>query len=73
MPSVWYRAQDTLAYELEDGTQGLVNKGDVLQASHELVKRDIAARKKDGGLPLFVALAEDEPKSRAARKAELCR
>ena len=42
-----------------------------VQAGHELVRRDLAARKKDGGTPLFVALAEDEPKPRpAARKAQ---
>lgn len=52
----WYRAQDTLAAELEDGTHMLVTKGDTLPGSHELVQRDRAARKKDGGTPLFAPL-----------------
>lgn len=67
MPAMqWFRAQDTLAYELEDGTQGLVTKGDVLAGNHELVKRDAAASKADKSrMPLFAPMETGEPAAKS--------
>lgn len=75
----WYKAQDTFIAGLEDGGERLVTKGEALPENHELVRRDLEARKRDGGTPLFAALdpgePEPEPRKRpvaraAAKKAD---
>ena len=66
------QAQDTFVAVLDDGTERLTVKGDVLPDSHELVKRDQA-----GSGTLFRPLNIDgeaeadapKPKPRTARKA----
>ena len=69
----YYQAQDTFVAGLEDGTERLVVKGEPYPETHELVKRDLAALKKDTGrLPLFRLLDPGEPepvvKARAAAR-----
>ena len=65
------QAQDTFIAVLEDGTERLVTKGEVLPDSHELVKRDV----KGSGMlfrPLNVDGDEDEkPVPRARVTAAL--
>jgi hypothetical protein len=63
------QAQDTFVATLDDGSDRLVTKGDLLPDSHELVKRDA-----NGGGTLFRPVnidGEDEkkPQSRTARRA----
>jgi hypothetical protein len=57
------QAQDTFVAVLDDGTERLVTKGDVLPDSHELVKRDA---KGSGALfrPLDID-GEDKPAARS--------
>lgn len=58
----YYQALDTFVAGLGDGTERLVTKGEPLPESHELVKRDLAAASSDPSrMPLFRALADDEP------------
>lgn len=66
----WYKAQDTFVAGLADGTERTVVRGETLPEHHELVRRDIEARKKDSGTPLFAPLDDGEepsPESRPAR------
>lgn len=52
----WYRAQQAFSATLSDGiTERPVTLGEVLPASHELVKRDL-----DGARVLFAPLEEPE-------------
>lgn len=58
----YYQAQDTFVAGLDDGTERLITKGEPLPESHDLVKRDLKASKDNPSrLPLFRALADDEP------------
>ena len=71
----YYQAQDTFVAGLEDGTERLVVKGEPYPETHELVKRDQDAVKKDSGrLPLFRLLDPGEPepvtKARASKAAK---
>jgi hypothetical protein len=71
----YYQAQDTFVAGLEDGTEKLVAKGEAHPENHELVKRDLAASKKDESrIPLFRAMDDGEPpaapKSRAPSRSK---
>jgi hypothetical protein len=61
------QAQDTFVAVLDDGTERLVTKGEVLPDSHELVKRDA-----NGGGALFRTLdidgADSTPAPAPARR-----
>lgn len=61
------QAQDTFVAVLDDGTERLVTKGEVLPDSHELVKRDAQAH---SGLfrPLNID-GEEPPRTRAVSRA----
>lgn len=62
------QAQDTFVAVLDDGTERLVTKGEVLPDSHELVKRD----SRGAGL-LFRPLnidGDEEPSAKATSKAK---
>jgi hypothetical protein len=62
------QAQDTFVAVLEDGSEQLVTKGEVLPDSHELVKRNAK-----GGGTLFQPLnidGDDAPKTRATSRAK---
>jgi hypothetical protein len=68
----YYQAQDTFVAGLEDGTEKLVVKGEPYPETHELVKRDQAAGRKDENrIPLFRLLDEGEPVPRARAKPPL--
>ena len=63
------QAQDTFVAQMDDGTERLVTRGEVLPDSHELVRRDAK-----GGAGLFRPLnvdGADQPaiKPRSARPA----
>lgn len=68
------QAQDTHVAVLDDGTEKLVAKGEVLPDSHELVKRDQAAMKANPGrTPLFRPLnidGDEPPPVKATSKAK---
>jgi hypothetical protein len=57
------QAQDTFVAVLDDGTERLVTKGEVLPDSHELVKRDAK-----GSGTLFRALNVDGDEAKPAKK-----
>lgn len=59
-----HQAQDTFVAVLDDGTERLVTKGDVLADSHELVKRDAK-----GGAGLFrpLDIDGDEPPAKPSK------
>lgn len=62
------QAQDTFVAVLDDGSEKVVTRGDVLPDSHELVKRDAK-----GSASLFKPLnidGDDKPAPRAASKAK---
>ena len=70
----YHQAQDTFVAGLSDGTEKLVVKREPLPESHEFVKRDLAACKKDEGrTPLFRPLADDEPVQAPKRAAAVPR
>jgi hypothetical protein len=68
------QAQDTLHADMPDGTQMVINRGEILPDDHLLVKRDreaqaAADKEKRERVPQFkpFSLGETAPKARAAR------
>lgn len=58
------QAQDTFVAVLDDGTERLVTKGEVLPDNHELVRRDA---KGTGGLFKPLDLDDDQQKPATSR------
>lgn len=69
----YYVAQDTFSADLADGTPRFVTRGEPLPESHELVRRDLdASRRNASRTPLFKPLDsadDDEPQPRRLRRA----
>jgi len=62
-----HQAQDTFVAVLDDGTERLITKGEVLASGHELVKRDASG---SGSLFKPLDVDGDAGGGRAARRGQ---